>query len=75
MNSLLVQAVKLFRFYSEGFRSMSWWGRRVCIIILIKLFIVFIILKIFFFHDFLKDKYSSDRQRSDYILDQLTKPE
>lgn len=75
MNSLLVHAAKLFRFYGEGFRSMSWWGRRVWIILLIKLFIIFIILKIFFFHDFLREKYNCDRQRSDYVLDQLTKPE
>jgi hypothetical protein len=50
---------------------MSWWGRRVWIIILVKLFIIFIILKIFFFHDFLGKKYDNEEQKSKYVLDQL----
>jgi len=50
---------------------MSWWGRRVWIIILIKLFIMFLVLKIFFFPDFLKKNYKTDEQRSEYVLDQL----
>ncbi|MEI8224890.1 MAG: DUF4492 domain-containing protein [Bacteroidota bacterium] len=62
---------RLFRFYYDGFRNMSNWGRKVWIIIIIKLFIMFAILKIFFFPDFLKTKYDNDKQRSEYVLDQL----
>jgi hypothetical protein len=62
---------KAFRFYYDGFSNMSGWGRKVWIIILIKLFILFVILKIFFFHDFLQKKYDNDKQRSEYVLDQL----
>ena len=61
----------LFRFYNEGFRNMSAWGRKVWIIIIIKLFIMFAILKLFFFPDFLQKKYNTDKQRSEYVLDQL----
>ena len=50
---------------------MSLWGRRVWLIIIIKLFIIFAILKIFFFQDFLKRKYDNDKQRSDYVIEQL----
>jgi hypothetical protein len=32
---------------------------------------LFLILKLFFFQDFLSKKYSSDEQKSDYVLDQL----
>ncbi|MCK7539136.1 MAG: DUF4492 domain-containing protein [Marinilabiliales bacterium] len=39
----------MFSFYYDGFRTMSWWGNRVWVIILIKLFIMFLILKLFFF--------------------------
>jgi hypothetical protein len=62
---------RLFRFYYDGFRTMSWWGKRVWIIILIKLFIIFIILRLFFFHDFLQKNYNTDKQKSEYVLDQL----
>lgn len=62
---------RLFRFYWDGFRHMSGWGRRVWLIILIKLFIIFVILRIFFFHDFLKKKYNNDEQRSKYVLERL----
>lgn len=50
---------------------MSGWGKRVWIIIFIKLFIMFAILKIFFFPNFLKTKYDNDRDRSDYVMEQL----
>ncbi len=69
----LVSALGRFaRFYYDGFRTMSWWGNRVWIIILVKLFIMFLILKLFFFPDFLKTNFSSDRERGDYVLEQLT---
>jgi len=63
---------KIFFFYYDGFRSMT-VGKKLWIIILIKLFIFFIILKLFFFPDILKARFTNDRQRSDYIMDQLTK--
>jgi hypothetical protein len=33
---------------------------------------MFLILKIFFFPDFLKVNFGSDRERGDYVLEQLT---
>jgi hypothetical protein len=62
---------RIFRFYYEGFRSMSGWGRKVWIIILIKLFIMFAILRLFFFPDFLKKNFDNDKQRGEYVMDQL----
>jgi hypothetical protein len=63
---------KVFSFYYDGFSDMSSWGRKVWIIILIKLFIIFAILKLFFFPDFLKKNFENEKQRSEYVLDQLT---
>jgi uncharacterized membrane protein len=63
---------KIFRFYIEGFRNMSGWGKKVWLIILIKLFIMFAILKIFFFQDFLTKNYHTDKERSEHVLEQLT---
>lgn len=65
-------ATRVFRFYYDGFSDMSQWGRKVWIIILVKLFIIFIILKVFFFRDFLDEKYDNDAQRSEYVLNQIT---
>ena len=62
---------KLFFFYLDGFRNMT-VGRRLWLIILIKLFIMFAILKLFFFQDFLESNFSSDDDRSDYVIEQLT---
>jgi hypothetical protein len=62
---------RLFRFYYEGFRNLSGWGRKVWIIIIIKVFIMFALLNIFFFPDFLRTKFDNDKQRSEYVLDQL----
>jgi Na+/H+ antiporter NhaD/arsenite permease-like protein len=63
----------IFRFYLDGFKSMT-YGKTLWIIILIKLFIIFAVLKLFFFPDFLKKNFSSDDERSDYVIDQLAKP-
>jgi uncharacterized membrane protein len=63
---------RLFRFYYDGFRNMSGWGRKVWVIILIKLFIIIAILKIFFFQDFLYKNYHNDKERSEHVLEQLT---
>ena len=38
------------------------------------MFIMFVILKIFFFPDILKKNFDSDEERSNYVLEQLTNP-
>jgi hypothetical protein len=75
MDSLISAINRLFRFYYDGFTTMSWWGKRVWIIILIKMFVIFIILKLLFFQDFLQKKYSTDEQKSKYVLEQLINSE
>lgn len=65
---------KIVKFYLDGFRDMSLLSRKLWIIVLIKLFIMFAILKIFFFPDFLKTRFDNDKDRSDYVIEQLTTP-
>jgi hypothetical protein len=62
---------KIFKFYYEGFRDMT-FGKNLWIIILLKLFVMFAILKLFFFKDFLKTNFNSDKDRSEYVLEKLT---
>ena len=44
---------KTYYLYSDGFRQMR-LGRTLWAVILIKLFIIFAVLKVFFFPDYLK---------------------
>lgn len=62
---------RIYRFYYEGFKNMT-VGKRLWIIILLKLFILFAILKLFFFKDFLKSNFNSDKERSEYVFEKLT---
>jgi hypothetical protein len=65
--------VRVFRFYYEGFSSMT-VGKKLWIIILLKLFLMFGILKVFFFPDILESKFDTDEERSEYVIEQLSKP-
>ena len=63
--------IKIFRFYYDGFRGMT-VGKKLWVIILVKLFVFFVIMKLFFFPDFLKTRFEKDEERSEYVLEQLT---
>ncbi|HSH52822.1 MAG TPA: DUF4492 domain-containing protein [Bacteroidales bacterium] len=64
---------RIFLFYYNGFKSMT-VGKKLWILILIKLFIMFVILKLFFFKNFLNEKFDTEEEKSEYVLEQLTKP-
>ncbi|NOU19802.1 MAG: DUF4492 domain-containing protein [Bacteroidales bacterium] len=61
----------IIRFYYDGFKSMT-IGKTLWTIIIIKLFIMFFILKLFFFPDLLKKNFKNDEDRSRHVLEQLT---
>ncbi len=48
-------------------------GKKLWTIIIIKLFIMFVILKLFFFKNFLNEKFETDKEKGDYVIEQLTK--
>lgn len=63
---------KIYRFYRDGFRNMT-IGRTLWIIILIKLAIIFLVLKLFFFPDFLGSKSESDgTTRPETVMKEMT---
>ncbi len=62
---------KVVRFYLDGFRAMT-LGRTLWAIILLKLFILFAVLKLFFFRDPMAGH--SDAERRDHVLEQLILP-
>jgi hypothetical protein len=61
---------RIWLFYYEGFKSMT-LGKTLWLIILIKLFIMFFILKLFFFKDDLR-VYESEQEKQQHIIHELT---
>jgi len=61
---------KLFRsiyhFYLDGFRAMT-VGKKLWILIIIKLIIFFCVFKLFFFPDILERDYDNDAERADAV--------
>lgn len=71
---MLVKKVvfNIWNFYYNGFRGMGQWGRQVWAIIIVKLFIMFAILRIFFFPNFLNTNFDNDEQKCEHVLEILT---
>jgi flagellar basal body-associated protein FliL len=63
--------MKILQFYIDGFRNMK-VGKSLWVIIGIKFVIFFIIMKTLFFPNFLKENFSNDTQRADFVLQTLT---
>jgi hypothetical protein len=59
-------------FYYQGFKSMT-VGKKLWTIIIIKLVIIFLVLKLFFFPDLLNTNFKTDKERSNHVIEQLTK--
>lgn len=57
------------RFYLEGFRGMT-LGKTLWAVILVKLFIIFAILKVFFFPDFI-GRNAEEGEEADYVSEQI----
>ncbi|MCM1111187.1 MAG: DUF4492 domain-containing protein [Clostridium sp.] len=57
--------------YVDGFRSMT-VGRKLWLIILIKLFVMFFVFKLFFFPDILESRYATDAERAEAVRQSLT---
>lgn len=63
---------RLWSFYVDGFRSMT-VGKTLWKIIFIKLIIMFGVLKLFFFPNFLATTFETDAQRANHVLNELTR--
>lgn len=63
----------VWHLYYDGFRSMT-LGRTLWLIIAIKLFIMFVVLRAIFFPDFLSSVADSDEGKAAYVRHELTTP-
>lgn len=62
---------RIFLFYYNGFKSMT-IGKTLWTIIIIKLIVMFLVLKPFFFPNILKRNFKTPEERSRYVIENLT---
>ncbi|MCL2597007.1 MAG: DUF4492 domain-containing protein [Paludibacter sp.] len=65
---------RIIIFYKDGFRQMT-IGWTLWAIVLIKLFIMFAILKVFFFPNFLNSKGKTEQEKAAYVREQMIENE
>lgn len=61
---------KLIQLWKEGLRTMT-WGKPLWILNIIKLFIMFGVLRLFFFPNFLKEQADTEEGRQEYVRNEL----
>ncbi|MDE6536626.1 MAG: DUF4492 domain-containing protein [Muribaculaceae bacterium] len=64
--------VKIWRFYRDGFREMT-VGKTLWMIILLKLFIFFVVIKLLFFPNLLSRDYDNDTDRAAHVRKELSR--
>ncbi len=62
---------RVYVFYRDGFRRMT-LGRVLWKVIIIKLLVLFGIVKFFFFPNYLNTTFETDEQRADHVIKQIT---
>lgn len=65
--------VRIFCFYRDGFRNMT-VGKVLWTIILVKLIVLFAVVKLFFFPNTLNTNFETDVQRADHVAKELVLP-
>jgi hypothetical protein len=63
---------RIIYFYLDGFKNMT-LGKSLWVLIIIKLFIMFAILKAFFFPNLLNSLYDNDEDKAQHVRTELLK--
>lgn len=63
---------RVWNLYYDGFRNMT-VGKTLWLIILVKVFIFFVIMKWLFFPNLLKSNYDNDEDRASHVRNELIK--
>ena len=64
---------RVWDLYYDGFRNMT-VGRQLWVLIILKVIILFCIIKVLFFPDILQRDYDSDADRAQAVRESLTRP-
>lgn len=73
MTSALKRVLGVFEFYRQGFSAMR-LGKTLWGLIFVKLFVIFVLLKIFVFDENLNSTFAKDADKSDFVLRNLINP-
>lgn len=60
----------IYRFYRDGFKNMT-VGVTLWTIALIKLFIMFAILRVFFFPNYLNSRFDTEQEKANHVTNEL----
>jgi flagellar basal body-associated protein FliL len=63
---------RILFFYIDGFKNMSSIGQKLWLIIIIKLVVIFVVLKVFFFPN-INTKVKGEKAQQKLYIKQLTK--
>lgn len=67
---------KLINFYfyilREGFKSMPGWAKKLWFILILKLIVMFFLIRPIFFPNYLKKNFKTDDERSKFVIEHLT---
>lgn len=62
---------KIYGLYADGFRNMT-VGKKLWALIIVKLAIIFLVFKMFFFPNILQENYDNDDDRARAVAERLT---
>lgn len=62
---------RMYAMYRDGFAAMT-LGRRLWLIVALKLFVMFAVLKFFFFPNYLNHHFATDADRATHVLGEIT---
>lgn len=66
---------RLWNIYQYGFTLLPRWGKILIVIVLAKLFVMFVVFKLILMPNYLNSQYTTDQEKSNHVLNELiTKP-
>jgi flagellar basal body-associated protein FliL len=63
---------RILFFYIDGFKNLSDLGKKIWVIVIIKLVVIFVVLKVFFFPT-INSQVKGEKAKSQLYVKQLTK--
>jgi len=63
---------KAWDLYYNGFKEMPQWGRKLWLIIIVKLGIMFLVFKLFLMPNYLNRHFDSPEAKSEHVFQELT---